>query len=268
MVAAATVLYDGVIASAPAFCAYALVNATSMHCSVAYTYVTHVSLAEVRTALPDSGYVTRLVESLSDGGECLIASSSSLDFYPQYVPPLNMLIVASYRGYGRAVAEVANSAEVASLRSGADDGVRGIVRTMKTPSARTQTDCENAALAMLDDAGGLAWMGTYQTWSDFLPGGATDIFPGDAVTVNVPSQNALFSAIVRRISIDVVDPMNDRGMYTIEFANDLAAPLALWDDSSATTIRLQDLPLRLSTTQVGTYYLGEVEGWRDGLGAA
>jgi hypothetical protein len=251
MVAAATVLYDGVIADAPAFCADALVNATSMHCSIAYTYVTHISLAEVRTALPDSGYVTRLVESLSDGGECLIASSTSLDFYQQYVS-------ASYRGYGRAVAEVANSAEVASLRSGTDDGVRGIVRTMKTPSARTQSDCENAALALLDDAGGLAWVGTYQTWSDFLPGGAADIFPGDAVAVNVLSQNALFSAIVRRISIDLVDPMNDRGMYTIEFANDLAAPLALQDDSSAITIPLQDLPARLSTTQVGTYYLANL----------
>ena len=100
------------------------------------------------------------------------------------------------------------------------------------------------------------------------PSGPATTTVADAVAVNVPSQNALFSAIVRRISIDVVDPMNDRGMYTIEFANDLAAPLALWDDSSATTIRLQDLPLRLSTTQVGTYYLGEVEGWRDGLGAA
>ena len=52
--------------------------------------------------------------------------------------------------------------------------------------------------------------------------------------------------------------MNDRGMYTIEFANDLAAPLALQDDSSAITIPLQDLPARLSTTQVGTYYLANL----------
>ncbi len=258
MVAPATVLFDGVMADAPAFCTYALVNATNMECSIAYTYVTHISLAEVRTALPNSGYVTRLVESLSDGGECLIASSTSLDFYPQYVPPLNTLIVASYRGYGRAVAEVVNSAGVASLQSGADDGVRGMVRTMKTPSARTQADCENAALAILDDAGGLAWVGTYQTWSDFLPGGSADIFPGDAVTVNVPSQNAVFSAIVRRVSIDVVDPADDRGMYTMEFANDLAEPLALQDQASATTVPLQDMPVRLSTTQVGSYYVADL----------
>ena len=258
MVVPATVLYDGVIANAPGYCTYALVNAASMQCSVAYTYVTHISLAEVRMALPNAGYVTQLVESLSDGGECLIASSTSLDFYPQYVPPLNALIVASYRGYGRAVAEVVNSAGMTGLQSGADDGVRGVVRTMKTPSARTQADCENAALAILDDAGGLAWQGTYQTWSDFLPGGAGDIFPGDAVALNVPSQNAAFSAIVRRVSIDVVDPADDRGMYTIEFANDLAAPLALQDQSSATTVPLQDVPVRLSTTQVGSYYLSDL----------
>jgi hypothetical protein len=258
LVAPATVLYDDVIPNAPGFCTYALVNAANLQCSIAYTYLTHISLAEVRTALPSASYVTQLVGSLSDGAECEIASSTSLDFYPQYVPVLNALIVASYRGSGRAVAEVKNSTSIASLQSGADNGVRGIVRTVKTPSARTQADCENAALAILDDAGGLAWMGSYQTWSDFLPGGAADVFPGDAVTVNVPSQNAAFGAIVRQVSIDVVDPADDRGMYTIEFSNDLAVPLGLQDQSSATTVALQDVPAPLSTTQVGSYYLADL----------
>ena len=254
-VAPATVLFDGVIENAPGFCTYALVNASSLHCSIAYTYVAHISLAEVRTALPSASYVTQLVGSLSDGGECEISSSTTLDFYPEYVPALNTLIVASYRGSGRAVAEVVNSASVASLQRGADNGVRGEVREMKTPSARTQADCENAALAILDDAVGPAWMGTYQTWSDFLPGAASDIFPGDAVAVNMPTRNAVFSAIVRTVTIDVVNLPDDRGMYTIEFANDLAAPLAYQDSSSATVVSLQDMPLPLTTTQIGVYYL-------------
>jgi hypothetical protein len=258
LVAPATVLFDGVIANAPGLCAYELVNAADMQCSIAYTYATHIALAEVRTALPNSSCATQLAESLSDGGQCSIESSTSLDFYPQYVPPLNTLIVASYRGSGRAVAEVANSASIASLENGADNGVRGIVRTMRTPSARTQADCENAALAMLDDAAGLAWTGSYQIWSDFLPGGAPDIFPGDAFTIDVPSQNAPFNAVVRAVSIDVVDPADDRGMYSIEFANDLAVPLAMQDESSATTIPLQGMPVRLSTTQVGSYYLANL----------
>jgi hypothetical protein len=258
MVAPGAVLFDDVIANAPGLCTYALVNAASMQCSVAYTYATHISMAELRTALPNSSYVTQLIESPADGGQCEIASSTSLEFNPLYVPPLNTYIVVSYRDYGRAVAEVENSASVASLQNGSDDGVRGIVRMMKTPSARTQADCENAALAILDDAGGLAWTGTYQTWSDFLPGGAGDIFPGDALTVNAPSRNAVFNAIVRTVRIDLVDPADDRGMYTMEFANDLAAPLGMQAESSATIVPLQDMPVRLSTTQVGSYYLADL----------
>jgi hypothetical protein len=257
LVAPGTVLYDGVLSNAPGFCTYALVSAVNLNCSIAYTYVAHISLAEVRTALPGAGYVTQLVGSLSDGAACGIGTTS-LDFYPQYAPPLNELIVASYRGRGRAVAEVINAASIASLQSGADNGVRGTVRVVKTPSARAGVDCENAALAILDDAGAAAWSGSYQSWSDFLPGAASDIFPGDAVAVNVPSRGASFTAIVRRVGIEVVDSANDRGLYTIEFANDQAAPLAVQLESSATTVALQDMPPRLATTQVGAYYSADL----------
>jgi hypothetical protein len=255
MVAPATILYDDVIENAPGFCTYALVDALNLQCSIAYTYVAHIALAEVRTALPNASYVTQLVASQVDGGQCEIVDYTTLDFYPEYVPALNTLIVASYRGSGRAVAEVTNAASIASLASGADNGSRGIVRTMKTPSARTQADCENSALAILDDAGAPAWFGTYETWSDFLPGGASDIFPGDGIAVNVPSRSAVFSVVVRSVTIDVVDLPDDRSMYTIEFANDLAAPLAYQESTSATMISLEDMPQVQTTTQVGFYYL-------------
>jgi hypothetical protein len=254
LVAPATVLYDDVIENAAGFCTYALVNAASMHCSVAYTYAAHISLAEVRTALPDASYVTQLVGALSDGAACEITSDPSLDFYPAYVPALNQLIVASYRGSGRAVAQVQNAASVAALQNGADDGTRGSVRTAKTPEARTDVDCENAALAILDDATGVAWSGTYETWSDFLPSSAGDIFPGDVITVNVPSRGASFTAIVREVGIQLADPADDRGFYTIGFANDLAEPLGIEYGASAITIALQDMPPLLETTQVGAYY--------------
>jgi|HubBroStandDraft_6_1064221.scaffolds.fasta_scaffold00063_33 hypothetical protein len=254
LVAPATVLYDNVIENAPGFCTYALVNAASMQCSIAYTYVAHISLAEVRTALPSASYVTQLVGALRDGAVCEITSDPSLDFYPEYVPALNQLIVVSYRGSGRAVAQVENAASVASLLNGADDGTRGTVRVGKTPGARTDVDCENAALAILDDATGTAWLGSYETWSDFLPGAAADIFPGAAITVNVPSRGASFTAIVREVEIQIADPADDRGFYTLGFANDLAAPLGIEYGASATAIALQDMPPLLGTTQVGAYY--------------
>ena len=254
LVAAATVLYDNVITNAPGFCTYALVNSAGMECSIAYTYAAHISLASVRTALPSAGYVTQLVGALSDGAACEITSDPSLDFYPQYVPALNQLIVASYRGSGRAVAQLQNAASVASLQNGADDGTRGSVRVAKTPGARTDVDCENAALAILDDALGTAWSGSYETWSDFLPGAAEDIFPGDAIVVNVPSRAAAFTAIVREVEIQIADPADDRGFYTIGFANDLAMPLGIEYEASAITVALQDMPPLLETTQVGAYY--------------
>jgi hypothetical protein len=259
LVAPATVLYDDVIESAPGFCTYALVNSTNMQCSIAYTYGAHISLAEVRTAVQISSteyapYVTQLVGALSDGAECEITSDPSLDFYPQYVPALNQLIVASYRGSGRAVAQVQNAASVSALENGADDGTRGAVRAAKNPGARTDVDCENAALAILDDTLGSAWSGTYETWSDFLPGAAADIFPGDAIAVNVPSRGAAFTAIVREVEIAIIDPADDRGFYTIVFANDLATPLGIEYGASAITIALQDMPPLLRTTQVGAYY--------------
>ncbi|MGA7301101.1 MAG: hypothetical protein WA261_18465 [Candidatus Sulfotelmatobacter sp.] len=254
LMAPATVLYDGVISGAPGFCSYALVNATNMQCSIAYTYVAHIPLPEVRTALPDANYVTQLVGAAADGGQCTLSSSGTLNFYVQFLPVLNQLIVASYRGSGRAVAQVENEASVATLQKGADDGTRGSVRVAKTPSARTDVDCENAALAILDDATASAWSGTYETWSDFLPGGAEDIFPGDAVMVNVPSRGASFTAIVREVEIEIADPADDRSFYTIGFANDLASPLGIEYAASATVIALQDMPPLLQTTQVGAYY--------------
>ena len=43
--------------------------------------------------------------------------------------------------------------------------------------------------------------------------------------------------------------------YTIAFANDLARPVAIEMEASGGTVPLQDLPVKLETTQVGSYYL-------------
>lgn len=258
LVKPATVLYDGLIGNAPGFCSYALVNAASMQCSIAYTYVGRIALPEVRIALPGADYVTQLIGTIGDGAQCQIVSATSLDFNVQSLPPLNTNIVVSYRGRGRAVAQVENSASIASLANGTDDGRRRIVKVVKTPKVRTQADCENAALAILDDGAGATWLGNYEAWSGFLPGGAGDVFPGDAIALNVPSRGALFSAIVRRVTITMEDPVGDHGAYKIEFANNLAEPLALEEAAIATAVPLQNLPVKLSTEQVGAYYLANL----------
>jgi len=99
--------------------------------------------------------------------------------------PTTMIVEVHYRSLGHAIARVTNPASIAAQQRGIDDGLHGAVRHPKEPLARTAADCEIAALALLDDATGPAWTGEYDVWSDYLPGSADDIFPGDALYINV-----------------------------------------------------------------------------------
>jgi len=252
-VAPSTVLYDDVIASAPGFCTHALVNATKLYCSIAFTRLIQAVDTEVRSALPGAAYTTRLVGSLADGDECTVSSDPALQFFSPYVPAPNELIQVHYRGKGTSMARVTDPSRMAP--HGTDDGVRGAVLTVQAPPARTSIDCENAALALMEDAGP-AWSGSYQTWSDFLPGNAEDVFPGDAIQVNVPSRGADFNAIVRQVTIDVQDLAGEHSRYTIEFADDASNPLAVELGAGKLT-DLSNLPVETVAT-VGQCFLPDL----------
>jgi hypothetical protein len=217
-IAPATVLFDDIIANAPGFCTYALINAGSIKCSVAFTYIWLPVDALVRGTPYGGNTVTILTGSLLEGAECHVSNEPALQFYPAYIPAANELIEVSYRGQGHAMARVINSASIAAHQRGGDDGVRGSVRSIGTPVTRTSVDCETAALALLDDAG-QGWIGEYRAWSQFLPGGAADLFPGDGLAVNVPSRMASFAAIVREVDVEIVDIAGEISRYTLRFVD-------------------------------------------------
>jgi len=131
-----------------------------------------------------------------------------------------------YRGFGRAVARVNNPQSIFQQAHGTDDGVRAAVRDVHAPSPRTAADCENAALALMDDAAPIVWSGEYATWSDFLPGNASDIFPGDQLKVNVPSRSLPFQAIVSEVQIELRDLADDHSIYKIVFEDSRVGSLA------------------------------------------
>ena len=112
LAAPATVLYDGVIGNAPGFCTYGLIDAASMQCAVAFTYLCLATDALVRTTLEGGRPVTAQVGSLISGAECTVSGTPALEFYPQYIPAANEAIEVSYRGQGRAMARVVNSASI------------------------------------------------------------------------------------------------------------------------------------------------------------
>jgi hypothetical protein len=217
-IAPATVLYDGVIANAPGFCTYTLINAGNIQCSVAFTIIWLPVDALVRSTPVGENTVTVPTGSLLDGAQCHVSTEPALQFYPEYIPAANETILVSYRGRSHAMARLINSASIVAHRRGGDDGVRGSVREVGLPVPRTSADCETAGLALLDDAG-QGWSGQYQTWSRFLPGGAADIFPGNGLAVNIPSRTASFTAIVHEVDVAILDIAGENSRYTLRFVD-------------------------------------------------
>ena len=254
-IAPATVLFDDIIPDAPGFCTYALINAGRIQCSLAFTYIWLPVDALVRGTLPGEDTVTILTGSLLDGAECEVTTAPALEFYPEYIPAANELIEVSYRGQGHAVARIINSASIGAHQRGADDGVRGSVREIGLPVPRTDADCEIAALALLDDAG-QGWSGEYQAWSQFLPGGAADIFPGDGLAVNAPSRMASFTAVVSEVNVQILDIAGENSRYTLKFVDagnpslDFAFVAALMKQTQVLT--------PIDVTEVGNYYLADL----------
>ena len=252
LAAPSIVLFDGVLA-APAYVAYVLVNSRSLHCALAFTRVVRMVDAEVRSAIPGQGYRTRLAGAISEGAECGVYSTPELQFFSPFPPVQGEKIAVRYRGQARALARITDPASIAALAHNGDDGVRGAVRNLAAPAPLTSADCENAALALLDDSTQPAWAGEYQVWSDFLPAG--DVFPGDAVTVDAPSQGAVFSAIVREVALEVADPEHDRSRYTLRVSNDAAAPLAFDFDPA----RLDEpLDVTATTATAGASFIADL----------
>lgn len=256
LVAPPTVLYDGVIAAAPDFCICALANSANLQCAIAFTRLIQAVDAEVRSALPGQGYITQLIGSLEEGAECEITSSSALEFYPQYAPAANQLIEVHYRSLGPALARITNPASIVTQQRGIDNGLHGAIRHPKEPPARTAADCEMAALALLDDATGPAWTGEYDVWSDYLPGSADDIFPGDALNIAVPSRGATFPAIVNEVEIAIENLEGEHLSYKIKFANDAAKVMGFEFEASKATTSL--FVNELTNAQVGATYLADL----------
>ncbi|HLX83329.1 MAG TPA: hypothetical protein VKR59_05505 [Terriglobales bacterium] len=254
-VAPATILYDGVASNAPGFCTYALINAGNIQCSLAFTFIWLPVDAVVRSTLPGENPVTVLVGSLLDGAACQVSTTPDLQFYPEYIPAPNELIQVSYRGQGHAAARVIDSATIAAHQHGGDDGVRGSVRGIGVPTPRTSADCEIAALALLDDAS-QGWAGEYQVWSQFLPGGAADIFPGDGLAVNVPSRVAEFTAIVREVDVVILDIAGENSRYTLRFV-DAGDPSLDFEFVTALVKQKQAL-IPIDVTEVGNTYLADL----------
>jgi hypothetical protein len=225
LAAPATVLYDDVQLGTPSFGAYAVVDGGSAHFDLSFTRVTQTAAAEVRSMKTGGAFRTRLEGALADGGECYVTSTGYLHFYPPYPPDPSEQIVVAYRGSTRAMARVQDTNSISAHHKGSDNGQRSCIKRLKLPAAPSSTDCENAALAILDDLTQTAALGSYNVVSDLLP--TSDVTPGMLVQVSAPSWQAQFNAWVLDVEVQMLDMDADRSHYSIQFANYAAATMTM-----------------------------------------
>ncbi len=220
-----TVLYDDVQWGTPSFAAYAVVDGSNAHFDLSFTRVTQTAAAEVRSMKPGGSFRTRLAGALADGGECYVTSSGNLHFYPPHPPDPDEQIVVTYRASARAMARVQDTNSISAHHKGADNGQRGCMKRLKLPAAASSIDCENAALAILDDATQSAALGWYEVVSDLLP--VSEVTPGMLVQVSASSWKAQFNAWVQDVEVQVLDMDADRSHYSVQFANYAAATMTM-----------------------------------------
>jgi hypothetical protein len=235
LVAPATVLYDGVVMDAPAFCDYTLINAIDLHCSLAYTRIVKLANVLVRSCVPGQSYRTRLVGAMMDGAECNV-NFGALQFFSTNPPAANEQIVAEYRSSRRSGARSTTPLNPTEGLNGAPRRPASITVEVASPGARTSEDCANAAKAMLDDATQEAWKGEYAGWSDFVP----EVWPGDVMHVKAPSRGCVADAVVREVAIEAMDPANERNWIVMKFANEAAEPLAIATKPSTDKMTIPD----------------------------
>ncbi len=221
------VLYDGAVASAPAFCNVVVVNSPALMCSVGSVSLTQEpALWVTMTAPGGSTAATQRLGVATQGANAKVTSGGRLTFFPGNVPASGSQVLVNYRVSGRSVARMANPASIAAESSAWMPGTSRLVCSVTVPPTRSSQDCENAALALLDVASSraAAWQGSYADINLQVNG---DVWPGDVLAVSAASMGFEASVVVRAVEIVCTSGAPELLEYKVQFANDWAEELSL-----------------------------------------
>ena len=217
-----TLLYDGVLASAPAVCVFTLVNCEQMFGSINFCRITQQGSVWITSTPPSGQTQTRLIGIAGEGVDCRVSTDGTITFFAGRVPVAGELMSVRYRLANRSVARLADPGSVATESTSGLSGTAQWLGKVANPVARSSADCENAAAALLGIATSpdAALSGQY-TVTD--PGG--DIWPGDvlALTQNGVTRNVL----VRKVGIADGGASPELATYELTFANDWAEAVGL-----------------------------------------
>lgn len=224
--APAVVLYDGSIGQAPAVCDLLLVDSSNLMGSVKSVQVTTPIAAWVKTCPAGGGWATKRLGASATDGDCVVETGGRVRFYPAAIPHSGECISISYRTGKRSFARVSqemedsNGAAITSCSVG----------TLSKPKARSSTDCENGARALLNSScsRSSALAGKYEMKVlEGAAGNGMDVWPGDALAIASSDVGLEAQVVVREVRMEMASVCPQVLQYKIDFANDWAQELSL-----------------------------------------
>jgi hypothetical protein len=219
-------LYDGAIISLPPTCSVAAVSSINMVGSMRGISLTNLGSGWVVSTPANGGPYARRLGTLAQAGECHLDRAGTLMFYSGFVPLAGEQIAVSYRTLGRATGRAVNATSQQQLAASGLPAIASWMGSVTNPPARSSADCRNAAAAMAAASASASalWSGTYKgTWASF----SSDVWPGDALLLNVPSLALESQVVIRVVKLTYSACNPELVTYEISFANDWADDLAI-----------------------------------------
>ncbi len=219
-------LYDGRIENLPGTCVVLAASSINLHGTMRSFNLTNLGSGWVMTKPVNGSPATRRIGSSTQSAECHVESAGRLTFYPGFTPAAGEQIAVSYRARGRAVGRSVNTASQQALAQAGLPSVSSWIGTVINPAPRSSQDCRNAAnvLQQAASSSGALWAGSYKCTRTEID---ADVWPGDALHLNVPSAHLDAQVVVRAVTLTYHSSLPDLVNYAISFANDWADDLAI-----------------------------------------
>jgi hypothetical protein len=219
-------LYDGGVANLNGACMITPVSSINLSGTMRAVSLTSLGSGWVVSTPSNGGAYTRRIGTTSEAAECHVERTGKVVFYTGYTPVAGEQIAVSYRTIGRAVGRAVNVASQQSLSQAGSPSVAAWIGSVTSPAPRSSADCRYAAQAIGQAAAGTSalWSGNYQGSKNNF---AADVWPGDALLLNVPSAGINAEVVVRTVKVTYGTSYPDLVDFDISFANDWADDLAI-----------------------------------------
>jgi hypothetical protein len=219
-------LYDGAVTSLPQTCSLAAVSSVNMAGSMRGLNLTNLGSGWVVSTPTNGGPYACKLGTLAEAGECQLERTGTLVFYSGFAPLVGQQVAVSYRTLGRAIGRAVNATSQQELAAAGLPSIATWMGSVTNPPARSSADCRNAAATMVAASASVSalWSGTYKgPQSSF----SSDVWPGDALLLNVPSLALDSQVVVRAVKLTYASCYPELITYDISFANDWADDLAI-----------------------------------------